>query len=101
MKRWEYGDLREAKDFLQMNIHRNGCCLRIDQCKYLEKVLECCGMINAKPAHTPLPQGYQPEKNTPPVNLELWMHFQTVIGLLLYLMLRTRPDIMYAVMQMA
>jgi len=83
-----------------MNIHQDGRCLHIDQHEYLKKVLECCGMINAKPACTPLPQGYQPEKNTAPVNLELQTQFQMVIGLLLYLMLRTRPDIAYTVMQM-
>jgi len=73
----------------------------VDQHEYLEKVLERCRMINAKPARTPLPQGYQPEKNTAPVNPELRTHFQMVIGSLLYLMLRTRPDIAYAVTQMA
>jgi len=100
MKRWECCDLGEAKEFLQINIHRDGCYLHINQCEYLEKVLERCRMINTKPAHTPLPQGYQPEKNTAPVNPELRMQFQAVIGLLLYLMLGTRPDIAYAVMQM-
>jgi len=100
MKRWECRDLGEAKEFLRMNIHRDGCRLHIDQRKYLEKVLEHCGMINTKPARTPLPQGYQPEKNTAPINPELQMRFQTVIGSLLYLMLGTRPDIAYAVMQM-
>jgi len=54
-----------------MNIHQDGHRLHIDQCEYLEKVLEHCRMINAKPACTPLPQGYQPEKNTAPINLEL------------------------------
>jgi len=75
--------------------------IHIDQREYLEKVLGCCGMINAKPACTPLPQGYQPEKNTAPINLELQTQFQMLIGSLLYLMLRTRPDIAYAVTQMA
>jgi len=72
MKRWECCDLGEAKEFLRMNIHRNGCHLHIDQHEYLEKVLERCGMINAKPARTPLPQGYQLEKNIAPINPELW-----------------------------
>ena len=54
-------------------------------------------MINTKPAHTPLAEGYKPSTSTAPVNLELWMQFQTVIGSLLYLMLDTCPDIAYAV----
>jgi len=100
MKRWKCRDLGEAKEFLWMNIHRDGRHLHIDQHKYLEKVLECCGMINAKPARTLLPQGYQPEKNTAPVNPKLQIWLQMVIGWLLYLMLGTCPDIVYAVMQM-
>jgi len=83
-----------------MNIHRNGRHLHIDQHEYLKKVLEHCRMINTKPARTPLPQGYQPEKNKAPVILKLRTRFQTVISLLLYLMLRTHPDIVYAVTQM-
>jgi hypothetical protein len=101
MKKWECRDLGETREFLRMNIRRDGRRLHIDQCEYLEKVLERCGMINAKPARTPLPQGYQPEKSTAPVNMELRTRFQTVIGSLLYLMLGTRPDIAYAVTQMA
>ena len=72
----------------------------IDQCKYLKKALECCGMINTKPARIPLPEGYKPSTSAAPVNPELWMQFQTVIGSL-YLMLGTRPDIAYAVTLMA
>ena len=45
----------------------------IDQCKYLKKVLEHYGMINAKPAHTPLPEGYKPSTSTAPINPELQM----------------------------
>ena len=58
-------------------------------------------MINSKPAHIPLPEEYKPSTSTAPVNLELQMQFQTVIGSLLYLMLGTCPDIAYAVTLMA
>jgi hypothetical protein len=84
-----------------MNICREGRKIYIDQRSYLDKVLEHCGMINAKPAHTPLPQGYYPEKNDAPVDPEMRSHFQMVIGSLLYLMIGTWPDISYAVTQLA
>jgi hypothetical protein len=84
-----------------MNIRREGQKIYIDQRSYLNKVLEHCGMINAKPARMPLPQGYYPEKNDAPVNPEMRSRFQTVIGSLLYLMIGTRPDISYAVTQLA
>jgi hypothetical protein len=58
-------------------------------------------MINAKPARTPLPQGYYPEKNDAPVDLDMQSRFQTVIGSLLYLMIGTQPDISYTVTQLA
>jgi hypothetical protein len=101
MKKWECRDLGEPHEFLQMNIHREGCKIYIDQRSYLDKVLERCGMINAKPAHTPLPQGYHPEKNDAPVDPEMRSHFQMVIGSLLYLMIGTWPNISYAVTQLA
>ena len=64
---------------------------------YLQKVIECCGMLNAKPASTPLPAGYYAAKNTQPIDAELHSHFQMVIGSLLYLMFGTRPNIAFAV----
>jgi len=69
----------------------------LDQCAYLQKVIERCGMLNAKSASTPLPAGYYAAKNTEPVDADLCSHFQTVIGSLLYLMLGTRPNIAFAV----
>ena len=97
MKKWECCDLGKTTEFLWMKICQDGHQLAIDQCKYLEKVLEHCRMINAKPAHTLLPEEYKPSTSTVPVNPELQMWFQTVIGSLLYLMLGTHPDIAYAV----
>jgi len=64
MKIWKCHNLGKAKEFLWMNIHWDGHHLHIDQHKYLKKVLEHCAKM-IKPACTPLPQGYQPEMNTP------------------------------------
>ena len=64
---------------------------------YLQKVVERCGMLNAKSASTPLLAGYYAAKNTEPIDVDLHSRFQTVIGSLLYLMLGTRPNIAFAV----
>ena len=80
-----------------MRITRKGCAIHLDQCVYLQKVIEHCSMLNAKSTSTPLPADYYATKNTKPINVELHSHFQTVIGSLLYLMLGTRPDIAFAV----
>ena len=97
MRKWECRDLGEPNEFLQMRITCKGRAIHLDQCTYLQKVIERCGMLNAKSAGTPLPAGYYATKNTEPIDVELCSHFQMVIGSLLYLMLGTRPDIAFAV----
>ncbi|KAJ3014460.1 hypothetical protein NUW54_g1301 [Trametes sanguinea] len=68
---------------------------------YLEKVLQRCGMQNAKSAPTPLPAGYHPMPNTGTADSTLRSRFQTVIGSLLYIMLGTQPDIAFAVTKLS
>ena len=89
MKKWEC--------FLNMQIKHDGCKILIDQCSYLEKVLERFGMQNARTTPTPLPQSYYPSKHLGLVDPELQSHFQQVIGSLLYIMLGTRSDVAYAI----
>ncbi|KAJ2973122.1 hypothetical protein NUW54_g12124 [Trametes sanguinea] len=101
MEEWECRDLGEPKEFLRMRIQRSGSTIRIDQCAYLEKVLQRCGMQNAKSAPTPLPAGYHPMPNTGTADSTLRSRFQTVIGSLLYIMLGTRPDIAFAVTKLS
>ena len=80
-----------------MHITCKGHAIHLDQCMYLQKVIEHCSMLNAKSASTPLLAGYYATKNTEPIDVELCSCFQTVIGSLLYLMLGTRPNIAFAV----
>ena len=61
MQIWETRDLGDVTEFLRMRITREGSKVHIDQCAYLEVVLQRCGMQNAKTATTPLPAGYMPE----------------------------------------
>ena len=64
MKKWECRDLGDVKEFLRMRITRKGSEIHLDQCAYLEKVLQRCGMQNAHSVPTPLPAGYKPAANT-------------------------------------
>ena len=73
----------------------------IDQCVYLEKILQRVNLINARVAPTPLPQGYYPMAHEGVVDPKTRSLFQQVIGSLLYLMLRTCPDITYAVITLS
>jgi len=97
MCKWECRDLGEPNEFLPMRITRKGHAIHLDQCAYLQKVVERCGMLNAKSASTPLLAGYYAAKNTEPFDVDLHSCFQMVIGSLLYLILGTRPDIAFAV----
>ena len=101
MKKWECRDLGDGKEFLAMRITRRGRKILLDQCAYLEKILERFSMKNAKAANTPLSAGYQPLPYNGPVNPELCQRYQTVIGSLLYIMLDTCPDISFAVTKLA
>ena len=49
MHKWECRDLGEPKEFLRMHITRKGCTIHLDQCAYLQKVIERCSMLNASP----------------------------------------------------
>ncbi len=101
MTKWECRDLGDCKEFLCMHIQRKGRSIYLDQCSYLEKVIECFGMTNAKYARTPLPTGYTPTPDEGEVNPQRRTLFQQIIGSLLYIMLGTHPDIAFAVTKLA
>jgi hypothetical protein len=97
---WECRDLGETKEFLKMRINCLKGVITLDQKDYLMTVLKHFNMHNVKEASTPLPSGYNPVPNKLPVDEKLHIKYQQVIGLLLYLMLDTRPDITFAVTKM-
>jgi hypothetical protein len=71
MKQWECRDLGKPNEFLGMRITRKGQSISIDQCTYLDKLLERCGMTDAKSATTTLPAGYIPVPHTGNADPEL------------------------------
>ena len=103
MQCWECQDLGAAQEFLGMHIRRDRSKrqLTLDQSEYLKKIIKRFKMIDAKIARTPLPAGFQPSRNTDPVDPKRHQEFQQVIGSLLYLLLGTRADIAYAVAKMS
>ena len=70
MQRWEVWDLGDMTEFLRMRIIKIGHMINIDQCDYLNTVLQCCGMENAKSTATPLPAGYMPEPAAPDATID-------------------------------
>ena len=75
--------------------------LKLDQISYAAKVIECFKLNNAKVTHTPLPSGYNPAPNPKTTTSQLYSCYQLVIGLLLYIMLGTYPDIAFSVIKMS
>jgi Reverse transcriptase (RNA-dependent DNA polymerase) len=101
MKKLECRDLGEAKEFLHMHIQHKIGKIYLDQTAYLQTVLQCFKLQNTNPVHTLLPKGYQPSPNMSPTDPSLCSQFQQVIGLLLYIMLGTCPDIAFAVTKLS
>ena len=64
MAKWECQDLRDVKEFLRMHIMHTRSGITIDQCDYLEKVLDRFQLTNAKAAITPLLSNWNPKANT-------------------------------------
>ena len=101
MDKWECRDLGEVKEFLRMHIIHKGKNIYLDQCAYLDKVLERFSMTNAKSVPTPLPSNWVPQLAKGKASPELLKNFQSIIGSLLYLMIGTCPDTAYAVTLLA
>jgi hypothetical protein len=55
MNKWECHDLGEVKEFLCMQVQRQGLDITIDQVDYLKKVLKQFQMTNTEATQTPLP----------------------------------------------
>jgi hypothetical protein len=98
MDKWKCCDLGEVKEFLRMCITRKGKDIYLDQHNYLDKVLEHFSMTNAP---TPLSSNWVPQLNKGKASPELLRQYQSIIGLLLYLMIGTCPDIAFAVTKLA
>ena len=101
LKHWEYHYTGKVTEFLGMEVTHNGKKIKLDQIKYLKKLLDCFSMTNTKIATTLLPLGYTPLENKEPINQMICQKYQAIIGSLLYLMLGMRPDIAYAVIKMS
>ena len=101
MEKWECHDLGQCSEFLRSRICYENGKIYLDQCPYVDKILERFGLANARHAQTPLPTGYRPEPFDGTSTPQRRALYQSVIGSLLYLMIGSRPDIAFAVCQMA
>ncbi len=93
-------DLGIISGILGINITHTGDGIALDQRAYLIRTLECFGMSDCRPIATPaLPTNMSEKEDSNEVSDQT--QYRQAIGSLLYLSKCTRPDITYAVNQVA
>jgi hypothetical protein len=103
-KRWKCKDLGPADLFVGFQIERNRKerSLKIHQTFYIKKLLQRLKMESANPVRLPIPAGTVLKSD--PENLLIGddvIVYQQVVGSVIYIANCTRPDISYAVGQLA
>ena len=100
-QKFEMTDLGNLTIFLGLEIRRNrqARTLHLSQTTYLQKILDRERMQNCNPATTPADPNVRLEKCelSYKASEEDKKRYQSAVGSLMYAMLRTRPDITYAV----
>ena len=101
---FEMKDLGAAKKILGMEIwrDRDAGLLYVSQQKYIEKLLQAFHMDHSKPVSTPLAQHFKFDHSTLPntdeeVEYMKSLPYSSVVGSLMYAMVCTRPDLIFAV----
>lgn len=92
-KRFEVTDIGNLKDYLGIEIVDKGEHFELNQSKYIRKIMMEFNMINCKPTYVPMSSLYQ-QNDEEEVNENL--PIRKLIGSLLYVANKTRPDIMFA-----
>ena len=93
-------NLGPVEHFLGLRICRDRAKRKIliDQMEYIQIVLERFQMNNSKSQKTSLPAGTVLETNKDTVSDQFRTQYQSIIGSIMYAMLGTCPDIVFAVM---
>jgi len=104
-KHYDVTDLGNIESYLGVRILRDCSkkCLAIDQSGYIKDILDCFGMIDMNPNHTPLPTGADVHliKYDGQASLEDIKHYQSLIASLLYVQISMQPDLSFAVSRLA
>jgi len=97
-------DFSAAKRILRMRISRDRAQgnLKLSQVQYIERVLQRFNMKNAKPVGSQLANHFKHSKESSPKieaekELMIKVPFASAIGSLMYVMVRTGPDLTHAV----
>jgi len=98
MAKYDARDLGEATFFLGMDIlrDRSARTIKLAQSRQIHDLLDKYGMLEAKPASTPLGSAIKLTKDGEPLDRTTY-DYASLIGSLMYLSICTRPDISQAV----
>ena len=97
-ERFKMKDLGKLSYFLGIEFEQGDGYVKMNQKKYIEKILEKYDMIDCKPRTTPSEQKPDEGGNQDPVDPR---KYREIIGSLIYLMMATRPDICWAVTKLS
>ena len=102
-QKFEIKDMGKLHHFLGMSIVQNeeNKTVWIGQPAYTKNVLKKFGMQDCTPVNTPVDVGSKLETTTDEDEYADQQQYQSAIGSLMYLMVSTRPDIAYAVGNLA
>jgi len=82
---------------MEINLNYKDKSIYINQNKYLKTILKRFNKDKLNPISTPIELGLQLNKNNEQANKEDITKYQQQVGSLIYLAIKTRPDIVYAV----
>ena len=94
MSEFKMKDLGKLKHFIGIDFHITQGCVKMNQNKYIGRVLERFNMSNCKSRATPCELKMDLSNNSDPVDSR---KYREIIGNLIYLMICTWPDLSYAV----
>lgn len=99
---FEINDKGILNHFLGMEVEREGETgkIKLSQYQYIKKVLKQYGMEKCKSVATPLDPGCQVNCNDDCERVDQ-QEYQSLVGVLMYLAISTRPDILHSVSKMA
>ena len=87
-------DLRKIFHFLGMDFKQEGGIIKINQSRYIAEILDRFNMTHCKPRTTPFEQRLESTESSEAVEPR---KYREIVGSLIYLMTRTRPDISWVV----
>ena len=83
-------DLGKISYFLGIDFTQENGVIKMNQKRYIQKLLDCFGMSDCKPRTTPCEQRLEKGNDSEMVDSK---RYREILGSLTYLMTSTRPDI--------